>query len=97
MGNCTISWAFSTMHYPYESWYYDSTIHCSDKNIYRVNTSDQWALRSTLGIKGIPEISLEYFGNFTSINTGHWLPFWPVVLLSGLAVLLAPTISVEIN
>lgn len=41
------------------------------KNIYRVNTSDQRALRSTLDIDGIPEISLKYFGNFTSINTGH--------------------------
>lgn len=41
------------------------------KNIYRVNTSDQRALRSTLDIKGIPEIELKYFGNFISVNTGH--------------------------
>lgn len=59
---------------------------------------DQRALRSTLDIKGIPEIELKYFGNFISVNTGHWLPFQPVVLLSvGLAILLAPMVSVEIN
>lgn len=41
------------------------------KNIYRVNTSDQRALRCTFVIEGILEISLKYFGNFTSIIAGH--------------------------
>ena len=85
------------MHYPYERWYYDSTIHCSDKKYLQSQHFISEGIRNTLDIDGTPKISLKYFGNCTSINTGHWLPFWPVLLSVGLAIVHAPTISAEIN
>lgn len=72
-GNCTISWAFSTMHYPMKDDIMIPLYIAQIKNVYRVNTSDQRSLRNTLEIEDIPEKLLKYFGNFISINARHRL------------------------